>query len=183
MHILAGSQKQLALGMSLFLFSACLMAATSTTIAGGQIAFVGTAVDAACSVDTSSINEEVQMGQVRKDAFVGIGSWADPVGFTLTLTDCSTAVSQSAGVAFQGVTDSHDPLVLAMTNGPGSAQGIGLGIYDEQSNLVVPNSAPRTYKPLIDGTNVLHFIAKYRSTAQIVPGDASVIANFTVIYP
>lgn len=162
------------------LLLACSAAADET---GGQIHFNGNALDAACAVNAQSSDQTVEMGQVRKEAFNGVGSWADPIGFTLTLTDCNSAVSQSAGVAFQGVTDSHDPLVLAITDGPGSAIGVGLGIYDEQANLVVPNSAPRSYKTLIDGQNVLHFIAKYRATARIVAGDASVVANFIVIYP
>lgn len=150
---------------------------------GGQIHFGGSAIDAACSVDARSMNQTIEMGQIRSAAFNGVGSWADPIGFTLTLTDCDTSVSQSAGIAFQGVTDSHDPMVLAVTDGPGSAVGVGIGIYDEQTNLVVPNSAPRSYKQLIDGDNVLHFIAKYRATAHIVAGEASVVANFIVIYP
>lgn len=150
---------------------------------GGQIHFGGSAVDAACAVDSQSIYQTVEMGQVRKEAFSGVGSWGDPIGFTLSLTDCDADVRQSAGVAFQGLTDSHDPLVLAVTDGPGSAIGVGLGIYDEQSNLVVPNSAPRSYKTLINGKNVLHFVAKYRATANIIAGDASVVAYFIVIYP
>lgn len=150
---------------------------------GGQIHFGGSVVNAGCAVDARSTDQTINMGQVRKDAFNGVGSWADPIGFTLTITDCDSTVSQSAGVAFQGVTDSHDPMVLAVIDGPGSAIGVGLGIYDEQTNLVVPNSAPRSYKTLIDGENVLHFLAKYRATARIVAGNASVVANFIVIYP
>lgn len=181
---MAYQTKKLPLVAVSLLLLACPWLANGTTgNVGGQIHFGGTAVDAACSVDAHSTDQTVTMGQVRKEAFSGVGSWADPIGFTLTLTDCNAAVSQSAGVAFQGTTDIHDPMVLAITDGAGSAIGVGLGIYDEQTNLVVPNSAPRSYKALINGENILHFIAKYRATAQVVAGDASVVANFIVIYP
>lgn len=170
-------------GFFLLLTSSQALSQSMTTVGGGSVHFRGTVVNAGCAVDTNSIEQEVPMGQIRVDAFTGVGSWTDPVGFTLTLTDCDTSVSQSAGVAFQGPADIHDPLVFTIANGPGSAIGVGLGIYDEQSNLIVPNSAPRAYKTLIDGTNVLHFIAKYRATEQQpIAGDASVTANFIVLY-
>ena len=170
-------------GACLLLTSSMALSQSMAKVDGGSVHFKGTVVNAGCAVDTNSIEQEVSMSQIRRDAFTGVGSWVDPVGFTITLTDCDISVSQSAGVAFQGPSDIHDPLVFAVANGPGSAIGVGLGIYDEQSNLIVPNSAPRAYKTLIDGTNVLHFIAKYRATEQLpVAGDASVTANFIVLY-
>lgn len=141
-------------GACLLLTSSMALSQSMAKVDGGSVHFKGTVVNAGCAVDTNSIEQEVSMGQIRRDAFTGVGSWVDPVGFTITLTDCDISVSQSAGVAFQGPSDIHDPLVFAVANGPGSAVGVGLGIYDEQSNLIVPNSAPRAYKTLIDGTNV-----------------------------
>lgn len=171
-----------------FLLSACTLftavqAATVTTVAGGSLHFQGQVLNAACVVALGDTNTQVQMGQVRKAELTPVGKWVDPVGFTLTLTDCDTSVSQSAGIAFQGNVDPTDPLVLGTDNGPGSAAGVGLGIYDEKSNLIVPNSAPRSYTTLIDGMNVLHFMAKYRATlATVIAGDASVTASFIVLY-
>lgn len=158
-------------------------AANFVTVAGGQAHFRGAVMDSACVVELGDTNAEVQMGQVRRAELSSVGQWADPVAFTLTLTDCDTSVSQAAGIAFQGNVEPQDPMVLGMDNGPGSAVGVGLGIYDEKSNLVVPNSAPRSFSTLIDGLNVLHFMAKYRATGKtVVSGDASVTASFIVLY-
>lgn len=153
------------------------------TVKGGDVEFQGAVVNAACSVDASSQNLTVEMGQVRSNDFHGLGSWTDPQAFTLTLKDCDTTISQQVGIAFRGQTDGKDPGVLAVTDGAQSAQGVGLGIFDSQGNQIIPNTQPVNFTALQDNTTVLNFVAKYRATSRtVVAGDANVQTWFTLTY-
>lgn len=153
------------------------------TVYGGEVHFSGGVVSAACVVDTASASQTVEMGQVRSNAFSGVGTWSDPQSFTITLKDCDTRVSQQVGVAFNGVTDGKDPGVLAVTSGAGNAQGIGIGIFDHLGNQIIPNTAPESFTALQDNTTALNFVAKYRSTSQHVSaGEADAETWFTLTY-
>jgi fimbrial protein len=60
---------------------------------------------------------------------------------------------------------------------------MGIGIFDSNGNLVIPNSAPLSQYLILDGESVLYFTAKYRSVSEkVVAGDASAAVNFSVIY-
>lgn len=153
------------------------------TVYGGSVHFTGGVVSAACAVDVDSASQTVQMGHVRSNEFSGVGTWTDPQPFTIKLKDCDTRVSQQVGVAFNGVTDGKDPGVLAITDGAGNAQGVGIGIFDNLGNQVIPNTSPASFTALQDNTTVLSFIAKYRSTSRKVsPGQADAQTWFTLTY-
>lgn len=153
------------------------------TVPGGDVHFTGAVVEAACAVDTNSDAQTVDMGQVRSSLFGGTGTWGSPQPFTIVLKDCDIAISQQVGVAFNGVTDEKDPTVLAVTSGAGSAAHVGIGIFDNSGNVIVPNTAPQLFTTLKDDTNVLNFVAKYRATAENVsPGEADAQTWFTLTY-
>ncbi|ECG8590412.1 fimbrial protein [Salmonella enterica subsp. salamae] len=155
----------------------------NVVINGGEVHFFGGVVNAACVVDTNSEAQTVEMGQIRTNAFSGPGTWGDPQAFTLVLKDCDTSVSQQVGVAFEGLTDQKDPEVIAVTAGAGSAQGIGIGIFDSLGNLVIPNTQPQTFSAIQNNTTVLNFVAKYRAIAKdVLPGEADAQAWFTLTY-
>lgn len=153
------------------------------TVKGGNVEFQGEVVNAACVVDTGSQNLTVEMGQVRSNEFHGLGSWTDPQAFTITLKDCDITTGQQVSVAFRGLTDGKDPGVLAVTDGAQSAQGVGLGIFDNQGNQIIPNTQPMNFTALQDNTTVLNFVAKYRATSRtVVAGDANAQTWFTLTY-
>ncbi|WP_368749894.1 fimbrial protein [Klebsiella aerogenes] len=153
------------------------------TIYGGDVHFYGQVVSAACAVSADSVDQTVQMGQVRSNDFKDLGDWEDPVHFQIKLEDCDTNVSQTAGVLFTGQSDGKDPQVFKAGYGAGAAQGVGIGIFDESGNLLVPDTAPPWYAPLQDGENILHFMARYRSTSRRVQaGDAGTQVWFNVVY-
>ncbi|MGR7122251.1 fimbrial protein [Klebsiella aerogenes] len=157
---------------------------THIVIAGGIIHLKGQVTAGACAVGPDSLDKTVVMGQVRSYQFSGVGSWASPVPFTLQLVDCSTAVSQQVGMMFSGVTEGKDPLVFSAGSGNSAAKGVGIGIFDSQGELIVPNASPRHFTPLTQGTMVLPFTARYRATSRAVtPGEASTVVNFSLYYP
>lgn len=152
-------------------------------IYGGDVHFAGQVMDAACSVSVDSSNQTVQMGQIRSNEFKSLGDWEDPESFQIKLEDCSTTVSQSVGVLFTGISDGKDSQVFKAGWGAGAAQGVGIGIFDADDNLLPPNTAPLWYAPLQDGENVLSYIARYRATDRIVhPGTADTQVWFNVVY-
>lgn len=87
----------------------------TTTVNGGVIHFKGEVVNAACAIDSESMNQTVELGQVRSSRLAKAGDLSSAVGFNIKLNDCDTNVSSNAAVAFLGTTvtsnDSTDLLV------------------------------------------------------------------------
>lgn len=97
--------------------------ADTTTVNGGTVHFKGEVVNAACAVDAGSIDQTVQLGQVRSAKLATAGSTSSAVGFNIQLDDCDTTVATKASVAFAGTAiDSSNTTVLALQNLPLAAQ-------------------------------------------------------------
>ncbi len=176
------------LSMVLLLFSLGAIAGNKNhvTVPGGIVHLRGMIENNACTIDFSSKNKEVDMGTVPSSKFSNLGEWSEPVPFTLKLTDCNTALHHEVKVMFSGVTEGKDPLVFSAGNieEGNSAEGIGIGLFTENGNLIVPNSKPQFEFSIKDGVVMLPFVAKYRSTSRTVsPGNASADVNFSLFYP
>ncbi|EEQ3602902.1 fimbrial protein [Escherichia coli] len=76
----------------------------TTTVNGGVIHFKGEVVNAACAIDSESMNQTVELGQVRSSRLAKAGDLSSAVGFNIKLNDCDTNVSSNAAVAFLGTT-------------------------------------------------------------------------------
>ncbi|MCV2534650.1 fimbrial protein [Enterobacter wuhouensis] len=164
-----------------FLFQS--QAAMRGISATGNVHFYGSAVNAACAINAQSLHQSVMMDPVKAAAFTSLGSWAAPKTFWIKLESCNATVSQSASVAFTGATDPNDPQVFQAGWGVDSAKGVGIGIFDDEGTLVVPDSAPVNKIMITNGETILFFTAKYRAvSSNIVPGDASTAVNFAVYY-
>lgn len=158
-------------------------ASSSNNLTGGDVHFYGAVVNAPCSIEAQSLHQIVMMDPVLAASFPSPGSWAAPKTFWIKLVNCSNKLFQFATVAFTGTTDANDPQVFKAGFGPDAAKGMGIGIFDSKGNLIIPNSAPLSQYPLLDGESVLYFTAKYRSVSErVVAGDASAAVNFSVIY-
>ncbi|MVX99146.1 fimbrial protein [Enterobacteriaceae bacterium 8376wB9] len=152
-------------------------------IDGGIVHLRGVLTEAACTVSTGSAHQVVDMGQVRSNQFGYLGSFTSPVEFSISLTGCSTAISNTVGVAFYGVTDGKDPQVLRAGAGEGAALGVGLALFDRNGDVIIPNTPPRSGMALQQGNNVLSYIAKYRSTSrQVLAGNADASVWFALTY-
>lgn len=62
----------------------------TTTVNGGVIHFKGEVVNAACAIDSESMNQTVELGQVRSSRLAKAGDLSSAVGFNIKLNDCDT---------------------------------------------------------------------------------------------
>ncbi|EGH8877877.1 fimbria/pilus outer membrane usher protein [Escherichia coli] len=114
----------------------------TTTVNGGVIHFKGEVVNAACAIDSESMNQTVELGQVRSSRLAKAGDLSSAVGFNIKLNDCDTNVSSNAAVAFLGTTvTSNDDTLALQSSAAGSAQNVGIQILDRTGEvLIVPFS-------------------------------------------
>lgn len=102
----------------------------TTTVNGGVIHFKGEVVNAACAIDSESMNQTVELGQVRSSRLAKAGDLSSAVGFNIKLNDCDTNVSSNAAVAFLGTTvTSNDDTLALQSSAAGSAQNVGIQMF------------------------------------------------------
>ncbi|EJL89943.1 fimbrial protein [Pantoea sp. GM01] len=154
----------------------------TSTAADGTINFTGTITDNACTVDTGSANQTVNLGTVSTKTFTGAGVTASPTRFTINLTSCPATVT-SASVRFDGATSSANNQILALNSGQ-TATNVGVALYEQDSSTLIPIASKSVDRPITaTGPNVLTFIAKYYATATpVAAGSANSTANFTIAY-
>lgn len=144
---------------ALSLTSAAALADT-TTVNGGTVHFKGEVVNAACAVDAGSVEQTVQLGQVRSAKLATAGSTSSAVGFNIQLDDCDTSVSTKASVAFSGTAvDTTNNTVLALQgSAAGSATNVGVQILDNKGTpLALDGATFSAATTLNDGTNIIPF--------------------------
>lgn len=160
------------------------LSAASAFAADGQINFIGSITDDACTVVNDMTNPlEVTLGTVSSSAFNGSGSTAAPTKFTIALTNCPSTMTK-AKVKFDGTADANVNSLLALTNvgTVGVAKNVGIQLTDK-SNVVVPLHSASSEYPLTAGSNELDFVARYYATAATVEaGSANATSNFTIVY-
>lgn len=143
------------------------------TLPGGQMRFQGELIAEACTVEAGDMQLTVHMGQVSSNSFSAAGDLADPVPFALHLQDCNPNISEHVGIEFHGVADGKNPDVLSVGEGEGIATGVGIALFDDNGQIIPINSVPQAWRPLIHGSRVLQFVAKYRATGNSVTGGAA----------
>ncbi|HAV9615276.1 TPA: fimbrial protein [Escherichia coli] len=170
---------------ALSLNSAMALADNYAMVNGGTVHFKGEVVNAACAVDAGSIDQTVQMGQVRSAKLATSGSTSSAVGFNIQLNDCDTDVSTKASVAFSGTAiDTTNPTVLALQgSASGSATNVGIQILDNKGKpLALDGATFSNAIKLNDSTNVIPFQARYYATGAATAGAANADATFKVQY-
>lgn len=124
----------------------------TTTVNGGVIHFKGEVVNAACAIDSESMNQTVELGQVRSSRLAKAGDLSSAVGFNIKLNDCDTNVSSNAAVAFLGTTvTSNDDTLALQSSAAGSAQNVGI-----QSDTMVLVKAPGADNVKIENQTGIH---------------------------
>lgn len=106
--------------------------AAATTVNGGTVHFKGEVVNAACAVDAGSVDQTVQLGQVRTASLAQEGATSSAVGFNIQLNDCDTNVASKAAVAFLGtaIDAAHTNVLALQSSAAGSATNVGVQILD-----------------------------------------------------
>lgn len=173
-----------------FFIRQTLAAAAATGIsfmahaADGTINFTGTILDSACTVDTSTATQTVNLGQIPKSSFSAAGDVAAATRFTIALKNCPAAVT-SASVKFDGTADAKDSSILALSSGQ-TAQGVGVALYEADGVTAIPlatQSKSLTLDTSAGNTNAMTFVAKYKATqSTVVAGTANATSDFTISY-
>ena len=169
---------------ALSLSSTAALAAV-TTVNGGTVHFKGEVVNAACAVDAGSVDQTVQLGQVRTASLKQTGATSSAVGFNIQLNDCDTDVASKAAVAFLGTTidTNHTNLLALQSSAAGSATNVGVQILDRTGNeLTLDGATFSAQTTLNNGTNTIPFQARYYAIGEATPGAANADATFKVQY-
>lgn len=154
-------------------------------VTGGNVHFRGQVVNAACGVDAGSVDQTVQLGQVKTATLSETGKTSSSVGFNIQLNDCATSVAKKAAIAFSGVAvNASSTNILALeSSSSGVATNVGVQVLDSAGKpLVFDGVLFSTTSTLTDGTNTLPFQARYIATGVATPGTANANANFKVQY-
>ncbi|AKA23654.1 type 1 fimbrial major subunit FimA [Pseudomonas chlororaphis] len=177
-------------GSAIFMLSALSLGSTLahaavTTASGGTVHFKGEVVNAACAVDAGSIEQTVQLGQVRSASLAASGQTSSAVGFNIQLNDCDITTIKTAAIAFSGTAvDSANPNVLGLqSSAAGGATNVGVQILDNTGSPVVLDGTTASAKyTLSEGTNIIPFQARYYATGVATAGIANADATFKVQY-
>jgi P pilus assembly protein, pilin FimA len=159
--------------------------AFTASAADGTINFTGTILDSACTVDTTSASQTVNLGQVSRTAFAAAGDTASPTRFNIVLNNCPETVT-SAAVRFDGIPDSADMNILALGSDQ-TATGVGVALFESDGVTPVPLATESQQVTLNTGTgensNVLTYVASYKATqAAVGAGSANATSDFTITY-
>ncbi|VWC72259.1 fimbrial protein [Burkholderia lata] len=165
------------------LLTAVALAALSTSAfaAGtGTINFTGEIVAGACGIDANSDNQTVRLGKVPTNVFKKVGDKSKEVNFDIVLTDCDTSVSKNALFTFTGTSSAGQPKLIATV---GSATNVGIRLQAPSGEYLDNGVEQKAPTMLQNGSNTVRFSAMYEATAaDVTPGTADAVANFTVRY-
>jgi len=171
--------KKSLLGLSLIVGIASINTANAVD---GNVQFTGEIIDSACTVDTTSANQTVILGQVAKTAFKAAGDTAAATSFSIKLNNCPTTVT-SATVKFDGTPYNGDNTVLALTAAAGNATGVGVQLSNSDGSVLPLLTASESYPLSATAANTLNFSARYiAKAAAVTTGPANAAASFTIVY-
>ncbi|TNI56701.1 fimbrial protein [Aeromonas dhakensis] len=148
----------------------------------GVIKFVGSIIDAPCSISQESLDQTIQMGQVANSLLEQQGE--TPLRpFEIKLESCSLETAKDARITFKGTPDKNDAKHLAIT---GTGKGAGIALVNLQDNAEIPLTIPTKVSSLVEGDNLLKFGAKLvsnvKSGDKATPGEFSATSDFIMTY-
>ncbi|AZE62715.1 MULTISPECIES: fimbrial protein [Pseudomonas fluorescens group] len=146
----------------------------------GEVKFIGSIHEGACSISPETANQTVDLGPIAKNQLAAGGRTnGEPFQIDLEGCDVAALTDKTVTATFTGTEDSTIPGSLALT---GVASGAG--IFMEHGGKVVELGTPTEPQLLQDGRNTLAFNAfvKGHATTAVVPGAFEAITNFTLAY-
>lgn len=152
-----------------------------------NLQFTGTITAETCNVDTSSVNQTIDIGQFSTADFPSVGSVTRLKSFNINLKNCTPNITGSK-VWFTGTQDNNNAALLKLTDtGMGTANvmatGVGVEILDNNQTPIAINNSNSTVFPLKAGTNTLGFYLGYKSTlATVTAGNATAVMYFDLQY-
>lgn len=157
----------------------------SASAADGTINFTGSILDSACTVNSSSNAQTVNLGNIQRTAFKASGDVAAATRFDIILENCPDTV-KSASVKFDGTANAANNNILALNNGQ-TAKGVGVAFFEADGVTAIPLSTQSAQMTLDNSEetnrNVMSFVAKYQATqASVDAGTANATSDFTIVY-
>lgn len=161
------------------IMSTLSLGSASAAQAPGMLEFVGKVTNPSCYVQLDSMS--IQMGTVSGAVFGGVGTTSGPVKFDIELVNCPISVGL-ASVTFMGTSSNESKTILAITDAPNSAKGLGIEILTED-NQPITLDQPTPQQSLTPGLNRLPFMARLIATDNtVIGGDVHASAMFAVSY-
>ncbi|MBT2049299.1 fimbrial protein [Enterobacter asburiae] len=158
-------------------------ASTTLTVSGGTIQFMGSVVNAPCSVSADSEHGIVILDQVTLDSMGAKGKTSGQAkAFNISLENCDVTTYTNATVTFHGQSSPDQAGVLANTAGSGAAKGVALQLFGPDGNkLDVEKESSKQI--LSTGTNKIPMSVDYVTTADAATaGAVESVATFQVTY-
>lgn len=146
----------------------------------GRVTFTGSIIEAACSVNPESSDQEVDLGQIAASQLADNGS-STPRNFEILLENCALDADKANTVAvtFGGSAADSSNKLLGIT---GTASGAGVVITDGSGSPITLGEATGA-RELIEGSNTLNFSAYLQGISdEISTGEFQSVADFTLAY-
>lgn len=149
----------------------------------GTVTFIGSIIDAPCSIDPDTIDQTVNLGQVSNVALAENGGkgTSTPKNFEIRLEKCNIGdKGKSVTAKFTGA-EGGTKGMLGMT---GTAKGASIAMTDGKGQLINLGTDTEA-QALQNGKNTLMFAAYVQgdgASSAITPGDFKSVANFTLAY-
>jgi len=151
----------------------------------GTVTFVGSIIDAPCSISPDSVDQTVNLGEISSVALKD-GGTSEPRPFLIKLEQCDTTTLKTVSATFTGAPSAGNSELLGIT---GTAKGASIAITNG-SGEVITLGTPSPAQKLQNGNNTLAFSAYLQGDedvsetepAVIVPGSFQSIADFTLSY-
>lgn len=162
----------------------------------GSVKFTGSIIDAPCSIAPDSVDQEVSLGQVAKNALLG-GGKSTPAHFDIKLENCVLDSGDNGGnggdetrasaantvtITFSGPAADNTNTLLKISSG--TADGAGVGITDPNGKPVVLGQATDAIALTDTATNTLNMYGFLQgiSDKDLKEGSYEAITNFTMDY-
>lgn len=146
----------------------------------GRMAMKGAVVDSACSIDTDSVEQTIDLSTSTTLLLQGIG--AKPKHFTIRLVDCEIAQAHSPLLMrkFQIVFDGDHR--GQQFNLSGKAKGLGLEIHDASGNIIISDQ-PQPLRDIVAERFTLNYrVRLVRNQYPLTAGNFSAIIRFRLNY-
>lgn len=157
--------------------------ASSMTVNGGTIKFIGSVTDAPCAISMALKDHVVIMDQVRIAHLTTAGQASGmPTAFSVDLEDCDTSTYKNATVTFNGNADTTIATALHNDATSDAAGHVALQLYGPDGQALGLGTASSSFT-LVDGTNKIPMKVDYVATdAAATAGSVEATATVQITY-
>ncbi len=134
--------------------------AQARNLGEGKVGFGGAVIEVPCNIDTPSLDQAIDYGEVAINKANGLRKQ-----FDIKLLDCVLASASKPGyhyrkanITFYGQPDDRDKTLLGVS---GSAQGVAIYLEDQNQKAIVLGATHHDYD-LVSGDNHIRFMTELR---------------------